>query len=39
VFAVKVGIDNAGGLLKAGMYADIELKAMSPNAAAADVRP
>jgi HlyD family secretion protein len=39
VFAVKVGIDNAGGLLKAGMYADIELKAMSPNAAAADIRP
>ncbi|UCD57059.1 MAG: efflux RND transporter periplasmic adaptor subunit [Candidatus Hydrogenedentota bacterium] len=30
VFAVKVGIDNAGGLLKPGMYADIELEAMSP---------
>lgn len=30
VFAVKVGIDNAGGLLKPGMYADIELDALSP---------
>ena len=26
VFAVKIGIDNAGGLLKPGMYADIELQ-------------
>lgn len=26
VFAVKVGIDNFGGLLKPGMYADIELE-------------
>jgi HlyD family secretion protein len=30
VFAVKIGIDNAGGLLKPGMYADIELDALSP---------
>ena len=30
VFAVKVGIDNAGGLLKPGMYADIELDALTP---------
>jgi len=30
VFAVKVGLDNAGGLLKPGMYADIELEALSP---------
>jgi HlyD family secretion protein len=30
VFAVKIGIDNAGGLLKPGMYADIELEAMTP---------
>jgi HlyD family secretion protein len=30
VIAVKIGIDNAGGLLKPGMYADIELKALSP---------
>jgi len=30
VFAVKVGVDNAGGLLKPGMYADIELEALSP---------
>ncbi|MBI4832332.1 MAG: efflux RND transporter periplasmic adaptor subunit [Candidatus Lindowbacteria bacterium] len=30
VFAVKVGIDNAGGLLKPGMYADIELEPASP---------
>jgi len=30
VFAVKVGIDNAGGLLKPGMYGDIELDSLSP---------
>jgi HlyD family secretion protein len=30
VFAVKIGIDNAGGLLKPGMYADIKLEAQSP---------
>ncbi len=30
VFAVKVGIDNEGGLLKPGMYADIELETLSP---------
>jgi HlyD family secretion protein len=30
VFAVKVGIDNAGGLLKPGMYADIELDVAPP---------
>jgi HlyD family secretion protein len=31
VFAVKVGIDNAGGLLKPGMYADIELQPAEPS--------
>jgi HlyD family secretion protein len=31
VFAVKVGIDNAGGLLKPGMYADIEIEALTPD--------
>jgi HlyD family secretion protein len=31
VFAVKVGIDNLGGLLKPGMYADIELEEMGSN--------
>ena len=30
VFAVKVGLDSADGLLKPGMYADIELEALSP---------
>ena len=29
VFAVKVGIDNEGGLLKSGMYADVRLEAMA----------
>lgn len=30
VFAVKVGINNEGGLLKPGMYADIELESLAP---------
>ncbi|MBI5116880.1 efflux RND transporter periplasmic adaptor subunit [Candidatus Poribacteria bacterium] len=30
VFAVKIGVGNAGGLLKPGMYADIKLEAQSP---------
>lgn len=35
VFAVKVGIDNAGGLLKPGMYADIRIPAPLEPASAA----
>jgi HlyD family secretion protein len=31
VFAVKVGINNAGGLLKPGMYADILIDTVSPD--------
>lgn len=30
VIAVKIGIENSGGLLKPGMYADIEMNALSP---------
>jgi HlyD family secretion protein len=36
VFAVKVGIDNEGGLLKPGMYADIKLESLSPVSQASD---
>ena len=30
VFAVKVGTDNEGGLLKPGMYADVTIRALAP---------
>jgi len=30
VFAIKVGIDNEAGLLKPGMYADVELEGAAP---------